>query len=97
MLKFIQLLKTLAELLPVLIMIVKAVEEAIPGRGVGEQKLAMVRGMLESAYEVTNAASSIPFAEFWKLAEPAINSAVALFKRTGEFKAGPAAPATPAT
>ena len=35
------------QLIPAIITAMKAIEDAIPGQGAGEQKLAAVRGMLE--------------------------------------------------
>jgi hypothetical protein len=40
-------------LLPALITAIRAIEDAIPGQGQGEAKLAMLRGVLESADSVT--------------------------------------------
>ena len=43
-----QTLLTIAQLLPAVIAAIKAIEEAIPGSGQGEAKLAAVRGIIEA-------------------------------------------------
>jgi len=46
---YIILIKTILSLMPLIIEVIKVVEEAIPGSGKGEAKLAMVRGIIEGA------------------------------------------------
>ena len=43
-----QAIITIVQLLPALIAAIKAIEEAIPGQGQGEAKLAAVRGIIEA-------------------------------------------------
>jgi hypothetical protein len=48
-------------LLPAIIEAIKAIEEAIPGQGKGEQKLAAIRGIIAASYE--QAATIMPILE----------------------------------
>jgi hypothetical protein len=64
----------LFKLIPLIIAAMKAIEEAIPGQGVGEQKLAAVRALLEVGYDKTN--------ELWPEISQVIGVLVALFNKT---------------
>lgn len=66
------------KLLPVLISAIKAIEEAIPGRGKGELKLAAIREILEQADETAKG--------LWPLVAGTISTLVGLFNKTGIFK-----------
>ena len=70
----------LLQLLPAIITAIRAIEEAIPGKGLGEQKLAAIREILEAA--------SGQVALFWPLIEKAISVLVGLFNKTGVFSKG---------
>jgi hypothetical protein len=48
-------------LVPALIEAIKAIEEAIPGQGKGEAKLAAIRGIIEASYE--HASNIMPVVE----------------------------------
>lgn len=66
------------QLVPTLIAAMKAIEEAIPGQGAGEQKLALVRGILEAGYgNIT---------DIWPKLKPVIDLIVATFNSSGVFK-----------
>lgn len=65
------------QLLPAIITAIKAIEEAIPGKGQGEIKLAAIREILES---VSGQVSSL-----WPYIEKAISVLVSLFNKTGTF------------
>ena len=71
---------TLLQLLPAIITAIRAIEEAIPGKGQGEMKLAAIREILESV--------SGQVATLWPFIEKAISVLVALFNRTGTFSHG---------
>ena len=66
------------QLIPALIAAIKAIEEAIPGSGQGEQKLAAVRGILEA---VDASATKL-----WPQISSVIGVLVGLFNSTGVFK-----------
>jgi hypothetical protein len=71
-------LKTILLVLPFLIEAIKALEEAIPGQGKGEQKLAAIRGIIEASYE--HASSIMP------VVEKVIKVLVDTLNATGVFK-----------
>lgn len=66
------------QLLPALIQAMKAIEEAIPGQGQGEQKLAAIRQILEAV--------DSGVAKFWPQIQTTISVLVGLFNTTGAFK-----------
>jgi len=68
------------QIIPALIAVIKAIEEAIPGTGKGEQKLAAIRQIIESAYEEGN--------EVWPTLKKIIDVIVATFNSTGVFTKG---------
>ena len=68
---------TLLQLIPAIITAIKAIEEAIPGKGQGEAKLAAIREILES---VSGQVSTL-----WPFIEKAISVLVGLFNVTGVF------------
>ena len=68
---------TILQLLPSIITAIKAIEEAIPGQGKGELKLAAIREILESV--------SGQVATLWPYIEKAISVLVGLFNKTGTF------------
>lgn len=67
----------LLQLLPAIITAIRAIEEAIPGKGQGELKLAAIREILES---VSGQVSAL-----WPFIEKAISVLVSLFNKTGTF------------
>ena len=66
------------QLIPAIITALKAIEDAIPGSGMGEQKLAAVRAMLE----VIDGSIS----KLWPQISGVIGVLVSLFNATGVFK-----------
>ena len=64
-------------LLPALITAMKAIEEAIPGQGQGEQKLAAIRAILEAA--------NSQIGTYWPTIQKTIDVLVGLFNKTGVF------------
>ncbi len=66
------------QLIPAIITALKAIEDAIPGSGMGEQKLAAVRAMLE----VIDGSVS----KLWPQISGVIGVLVSLFNATGVFK-----------
>ena len=68
---------SLLKLLPAIITAIKAIEDAIPGKGQGELKLAAIREIIESA--------SGQVITLWPYIEKAISVLVSLFNKTGTF------------
>ena len=66
------------QIVPALIALLKSVEEAMPGEGRGEQKLALVRGILEMSYDKLD--------EVWPTLKGIIDFVVAQFNTWGVFK-----------
>ena len=83
--KYLQLVKIILSLLPAVIAAIKAVEEAIPGEGKGEQKLAVIRGVLEAAY-VTADDLTLKFEELWPALEKTIGNLVSTLNALGAWK-----------
>ena len=65
-------------LVPAVITVVKAVEEAIPGTGKGEEKLAATREILETVYEDMKGV--------WPIIMILIAKIVGIFNRSGVFQ-----------
>lgn len=68
------------QLIPALIAAMKAIEEAIPSTGKGEEKLTAIRQILEAVD--SNAT------KFWPQIQATISVLVGLFNKTGVFKTG---------
>lgn len=69
---------TIFQLIPAIIAAMKAIEEAIPGSGTGEQKLAAIRGMLEAV--------DGSYKNMWPQISGVVGVLVGLFNSTGVFK-----------
>lgn len=69
---------TILQLIPAIINALKAIEDAVPGQGLGEQKIAAVR-------EILTAVSS-QFETLWPLIDKTVSVLVAFFNKTGTFK-----------
>lgn len=82
---FITRIKFFLSLVPAIIAAMKAIEDAIPGTGKGEQKLAMLREAMESAYEgATDAVEN--FDTVWPTVATWIAKQVARFNEIGIFR-----------
>lgn len=80
--KFIKTVQIVLQLLPALITAIKAIEQAIPGSGKGEQKLAAVRATLETVNEATGDLEQ-PFEEVWKILSKVVGIFVATLNTAG--------------
>jgi hypothetical protein len=83
--QYFQILQLIITLLPLLVEIIKQVEELIPGRGKGEEKLAAVRTILESSYKVSTDAA-VAFETIWPALEKAIAGLVSVLNAVGALK-----------
>jgi len=83
--KFLTILKAIIALLPMVIEAIKAVEEAIPGQGKGEAKLAAIRAILEGAYAAAQDIG-LTFSELWPALEKTIAGLVGAFNSAGVFR-----------
>ena len=82
--KLIAIIKIVAQLLPAIIEAIKAIEAAIPQTGQGAQKLALVRELIEAAFEAVQDAG-VTFADVWPAVQRLITKIVGLFNATGIF------------
>ena len=78
---FIETVRAMIGLLPLLVSAIKAVEEAIPGQGAGEAKLSAVRVMLEAANGVA-VGGLVKFEQLWPAIQSTIGALVAAFNKT---------------
>jgi hypothetical protein len=83
--KFLAILKAVISLLPLIIDGIKALEEAIPGQGKGEQRLAALRGILESTFAVATDLG-VTFGDVWPAIEKTVGTLVKVFNDSGIFK-----------
>lgn len=83
--KFLEIVKLIISMLPILIEAIKTVEAAIPGSSNGEAKLQTVRTVLESSYNVSNDMSD-KFESAWPTFKSVIDSLVSTFNKVGVFK-----------
>ncbi len=85
--KLIAIIKIVAQLLPAIIEAIKAIEAAIPQSGQGAQKLALVRELIEAAFEAVQDAG-VTFADVWPAVQRIVSKIVALFNTAGIFAKG---------
>jgi hypothetical protein len=85
MAKFMIVIQLLVQLLPILIEAIKAVEAALPEKGQGQAKAAMIRGTVESAFAAVQNAQ-VNFEDVWPAIQKMIDVIVATFNTTGIFK-----------
>lgn len=83
--QYIQILKLVLTLFPLLVETVKAIEAAIPQGGQGQAKLEAVRVVLESAYKTANDAT-VAFEALWPMLSQTVTAIVAMLNATGQFK-----------
>lgn len=81
---FIEVVKLIAQILPLIIEIIKAVESQVPESGKGQEKLTLVRELLQVAYDQGEEIGS-SFDEIWPTLKKVIDSVVAAFNRLGIF------------
>lgn len=98
MIQILLMIRTLLQLLPLVIDAIKTVEEAFPHAQQGAAKLDLVKGVIQNAYNVGSGTT-----EAFQAIAPGIDAiakgAVAIFNSTGVFSTTPPvpAPAIPAT
>ena len=83
--QFLQAIKTVLTLLPLIIEAVRAVEAAMPGSGQGASKLALIRQAVQATYDLV-ADATPQFEAVWPALEKTIAAVVATFNALGEFK-----------
>lgn len=73
-----QTVLTILQLIPSIIKVIQAIEEALPQAGIGAEKLAAIRQMLEVTYQ--------GITDVWPILEKVISILVDLFNKTGVFE-----------
>lgn len=79
---YLKIVQLAVSMIPLLIEAIKAVEAAVPGQGRGEQKLALIRELLESAHRTTQG-MDVAFAELWPVLQALIDRLVATYNADG--------------
>ncbi len=83
--QYIQMIKLILSLLPLILEVVKAVEKALPEGTQGSIKLGLVRGAMESAYEIADDAVG-SFEKVWPALEKTVATVVSVYNASGVFK-----------
>ena len=82
--QFIEVARMIANLLPVIIQIIRAIEEQVPESGKGAEKLGLARELIQVAYDSATDLSA-SFDEIWPMVNKIIDRLVATFNRLGIF------------
>jgi hypothetical protein len=83
--QFLAIIKMVAQLYPVLMQIIKSIEDAMPDPGQGPAKLALVKATLENAYN-TMGDAKVKFESVWPTLQMVVGAMVATFNAAGVFK-----------
>lgn len=86
--QFLLALKTLLGLFPLVIEGIKLAETAFPNAKAGQEKLAVVKDMVQHAYSVSNDAT-MAIEQIAPAVDLIARSAVAVYNKTGVFKTTP--------
>ena len=81
----IQTIRLILSMLPMILMAVKAIEEALPEGGQGAVKLALIRTTIEAGYEMANDAV-VSFEQAWPAISRTVSAVVGLYNSSGVFK-----------
>jgi hypothetical protein len=82
--KFLEIIKLVISMLPLLIEAIKVIEEALPGKSNGEVKLETVRNILETSYKSSND-MQVKFESAWPTFKSIIDAIVSSFNKIGVF------------
>lgn len=82
---FIEILKMILTLFPLVIQAVQAIEAAIPTGGNGQAKLELIKNTLQSAYDASTQAFGT-FEQIWPVLKNVVSGIVTAFNATGIFK-----------
>lgn len=83
--QFIEILKLIISILPLLIEAITTVENAIPGKSNGEAKLAVIKSVIETVYQSSNDIS-VKIDKLWPAVQSVISGLISAFNSTGLFK-----------
>lgn len=82
---WLNIVKVVLELVPLVVNTIKTIEGAIGGSGKGAEKLAMLRNIIESAYNTAQDAT-VKFEQIWPALESIVKTVVSTFNTIGVFK-----------
>jgi hypothetical protein len=85
MFKFFVIIKAVLELLPMVIVAMKGLEDIFPENGSGALRLAVIRTTIEKLYTLGKNAT-VQFEELWPALETVIEGIVVVFNKNGVFK-----------
>lgn len=88
MVNFLNILRVVVALIPLVTDLVRQIEAAIPQSGQGAAKLEMVRQMLQSTYDKANDAT-VAFEQIWPTVQSLVASLVTIYNNLGLFKKAP--------
>lgn len=83
--QFIEILKLVVSLLPILIDAINTIEQAIPGKGNGQIKLDAIKNIIENTYSASNDIS-IKLEKLWPTIQNIISGIVTAFNTSSVFK-----------
>lgn len=82
--QFLEVLKLIISLFPLLIKAIQAVEDAIPISGKGADKLELLKSTVQVAYDTSNKLS-VSFEQIWPSLAGTVKAIVTAFNNTGTF------------
>lgn len=82
---FLEIVKIVLGLLPVILDAVKSIEAAIPVSGKGKEKMDLIKTALQTTYDATNQTKTT-FQVIWPQLESIITKVVSVYNSTGIFK-----------
>lgn len=84
---FIQILKLIISLLPVIIDAIKTIEAAIPQQGAGADKLALLKTILQATYDSSTETAG-QFEKIWPAIQSSVSGIVSLFNKAKVWNGG---------
>lgn len=87
MTKYLEILRALAALLPIVLQLVRQLEEALPTSGAGAAKLAQIKAILQQLF-ATLSGLTVTFDQVWPTVQALITGVVGAFNALGVFRKG---------
>lgn len=85
MTKYVEILRALAALLPIVLQLVRQLEDALPTSGAGAAKLAQIKAILQQVFG-TLSGLSVTFEQLWPTVQALITGVVGAFNALGVFR-----------
>lgn len=83
--QYLQTVRMVLSLLPLILSAVKAIEDALPEGGQGAAKLALVRNVIEAGYGAANDAI-VSFEQAWPAINKTVAAVVSMYNSVGKFQ-----------